>query len=82
MTERLHFDFSLSCVAKLKCVCESLSCAQLFVTPWTVAHQASLPMGLLQERIPSALPFPFPGDLPNPGIEPGSSALQKDSLPI
>ena len=42
---------------------------RLFVTPWTVARQAPLTMGLSQARIRSGLPFPPPGDLPNPGIK-------------
>ena len=45
------------------------------MTPWAVAHQAPLSM----ER--SGLPFPSPGHLPDPGIEPGSPALEADSLP-
>ena len=52
-----------------------------FVTPWTVAHQAPLPKEFYRQEYLSGLPFPFPGDFPNPGIEPGSSALQADSLP-
>ena len=51
------------------------------VTPWTVAHQAPLPMGFSRPGYWSGLPFPSPGDLPNPGIDPGSPALQADSLP-
>ena len=51
------------------------------VTPWTVAHQAPLSMGLSRQEYWSGLPFPSPGDLSNPGIEPGSPALQADSLP-
>ena len=54
---------------------------RLFVTPWTVARQAPLSMGILQARNWSGLPYPTPGDLPDPGIEPGSPALQADSLP-
>ena len=50
-------------------------------TPWTVDHQAPLPMGFSRQAYWSGLPFPSPGDLPNPGIEPGSPALQADSLP-
>ena len=46
-----------------------LSCAQLFATPWTVAHQAPLIMGFSRLEYWSGLPFPTPGDLPNPGIE-------------
>ena len=53
-----------------------------FVTPWTVAHQAPLSMGFPRQDYWSGLPFPSPGDLPNPGIEPVSPALQADSLPL
>ena len=53
----------------------SLSCVQLFVTPWTVVHQASLSMGFSRHEDWGGLPFPSPGDLPDPGIEPGSPAL-------
>ena len=49
-----------------------LNRTQLFATPWTVAHQAPLSMGLLQREHWSRLLFPSPGDLPNPGIEPTS----------
>ena len=41
-----------------------------FVTPWTVACEAPLSMGFLRQEYWSGLPFPSPGDLPNPGIEP------------
>ena len=58
----------------------SLSRVQLFATPWTVAGQPPLSMGVLQARVLEWLPFPSPGDLPNPGIEPRSPALQADSL--
>ena len=58
-----------------------LSCVQLFASPWTVAHQAPPSMGCFRQEYWSGLPFPSPGDLPNPGIEPRSSALQADSLP-
>ena len=56
------------------------SCPTL-VTPWTVAHQALLSIGFSRQKYWSGLPFPSPGDLPNPGIEPGSPTLQADSLP-
>ena len=56
------------------------SCPTL-VTPWPVAFQAPLSMGFSRQENWSGLPFPSPGDLSNPGIEPGSSALQADSLP-
>ena len=50
-------------------------------TPWTVARQAPLSMGFFRQEYWSGLPFPFPGDLFNPGIEYESPALQADSLP-
>ena len=61
---------------------ESLSRVPLFATPWTVARQAPLSMGILQtvDCYWSGLPCPPPGDLPNPGIEPRSPTLQADSL--
>ena len=54
----------------------------LFVTPWTVACQAPLSMGFPRQEYWSGLPFPSPGDLPDPGIEPRSPTLQADSLPL
>ena len=65
-------SFFLSLVTK--------SCPTL-ETPWTVACQAPLSMGFSRQEYWSGLPFPSPGDLPDPGIEPGSPALQADSLP-
>ena len=59
---------------------KSLSCVQLFATPWTVAYQAPPSMGFSRQEYWSGLPLPSPGDLPDPGIEPGSPALQADSL--
>ena len=46
-----------------------LSCIQLFATPWTIAHQAPLSLEFSRQEYWSGLPFPFPGDLPEPGIE-------------
>ena len=67
---------------KTSCPCAwSLSRVQLFVTPWTLAHQAPLSMEFSRQEHWSGLPFPSPRDLPNPGMEPGSPALQADSLP-
>ena len=60
---------------------KSLSHVQLFVTPWNVAYQAPLSMGFSRQECWSGLPFPSPGDLPNPGINPRSPALQADALP-
>ena len=47
---------------------------------WTIARQAPLSMGFSRQEHWSGLPFPSPGDLPNPGIEPSSPALQADTL--
>ena len=58
-----------------------LSHIQLFATPRTVAHQAPPPMEFSRQEHWSELPFPSPGDHPNPGIEPRSPALQADALP-
>ena len=60
----------------------SLSCVQLFVTLQTAARQAALSMRFSRQEHWSGLPFPPPGDLPNPGIKPESPALQVDSLPL
>ena len=62
------------------CVC-CFGCVRLFVTLWTVPHQAPLSMEFPRQEYWSGLSFPSPGDLLNPGIEPGSPALQADSLP-
>ena len=79
------------------CVCSHWSCqgcmhawmlsrfshVQLFATPWTVTHQAPLSMEFSRQEYWSELPFPSPGDLPDPGISPmspASPALQADSL--
>ena len=53
---------------------------RLFATLWTVACQAPLSMGFSKQEYWSGLPFPSPGDLPDPGIKPGSLALHADSL--
>ena len=50
------------------------------MTPRNIAHQAPLSMGFSRQEYWSGLPFPSPGDLPNTGVEPGSPALQPDSL--
>ena len=53
---------------------KSVSCVQLFLTLWTVAHQTPLSREFYRQDYWRALPFPPPGDLPNPGIEPMSPA--------
>ena len=59
---------------------KSLSHVQLFATPWTVPYQAPPSMEFSRQEYWSGLPFPSPGDLPNPGIKLGSPALQTDAL--
>ena len=59
---------------------KSLSRVRLFATPWTVAYQASPSMGFSRQEYWSGLPFPSPGDLPDPGNEPRSPALEADAL--
>ena len=63
------------------CILSQFSCVQVFVTPWTVARQAPLSMEFSRQEYWSGLSFPSPGDLPDPGIKPGSPALQADYLP-
>ena len=55
---------------------KSLSRVRLLSTPWTAAHQAPPSMGFSRQEYWSGVPFPSPGDLPNPGIEPGSHCRQ------
>ena len=55
-------------------------CLTFFVTSWTIAHQAPLSMGFSRQEYWSGLPFPSPGDLPDPGLQHRSPALQADSL--
>ena len=59
---------------------KSLSRVRFFATPWTVAHQAPPSMGFSRQEHWSGMPFPSPGDLPNPGIKPRSPSLQADAL--
>ena len=60
---------------------KSLSHVRLFATPWNVTYQAPLSMGFSRQEYWSGLPFPSPGDLPNPGIKLWYPALQADALP-
>ena len=65
---------------KVKMKVKSLSRVWLFVTLWTVAYQASPSMGFSRQEYWSRLPFPSPGDLPDPGIEPRSPTSEADAL--
>ena len=59
----------------------TLSCVWFFATPWTIALHAPLSMGFSRQEYFCGLPFPSPGDLPDPGIKSRSPTLQADSLP-
>ena len=65
---------------KVKVKVKLLSRVRLFATSWTVAYQAPLSMGFSRQELWSGLPFPSPGDLPIPGLERRSPALQADAL--
>ena len=73
-----HFLMELRIKVKVK----SFSRVQFFATTWTAAHQAPPSMGFSRQEYWSGLPIPSPEDLPNPGIEPQSPALQADALPF
>ena len=78
------FTFRLDSSKWHVCMLNRFSCVWLFLTIWTVTRQ-SLSMGFSRQEYWSRLPFPPPGYLPNPGIEPmspASPALQADSLPL
>ena len=68
-------DCSHEIKRRLKVKVKSLSRVRLFVTPWTVAYQASPSMGFSRQEYWSGFPFPSPGELPDPGIEPRSPTL-------
>ena len=76
MNERL----SLSQHMLLLLLLSRFSRVRLFATPWTVAYQAPLSMGFSRSEYWSGLPFPSPGDLPDPGIEPKYERLYKVEL--
>ena len=65
---------------KVKVKVKSLSRVQLFATPWTVTHQAPPSVGFSRQEYWNGLPFPSPGDLLDPDVEPRSTVLQADAL--
>ena len=65
----------------MKVKVKSLIRVRLFVTPWTIAHEAPPSMEFSRQAYWSRLPFPSPGDLPDPGIKPLSPTLRTDALP-
>ena len=72
---QIPYDYTVKVKVKL------LSHVQLFATPWTITYQDLPTMGFPRQEYWSGLPFPSPGDLPNPGIELRSPVLQADALP-
>ena len=72
---QIPYDYTVKVKVK------SLSHVQLFATPWTITYQDLPTMGFPRQEYWSGLPFPSPGDLPNPGIELRSPVLQADALP-
>ena len=67
LQERIEINLVL-----VQCLLSCFSCVRLFVTPWTLAHQAPLSMEFSRQEYWSESPFPSPGDLPDLGIEPMS----------
>ena len=68
------------CMGQILLKYQSLSHVLIFATPGTIAHQAPLYMGFSRQEYWSGLPFPSPGDLPDPRIKPSSPAWQADAL--
>ena len=77
----LFLKWKTSYEQKVKVKVKLLSRVQLFATPMDCSLSGSFSMGFSRQECWSGLPFPSPGDLPNPGIEPGSPSLQADALP-
>ena len=73
--------FTWQCLGNGSLLSNHKAVSNSFVIPWAVAHQTPLSMGFPRHEYWSGLPFPSPGDLPDPGMEPWSPALQADSLP-
>ena len=80
LTELMVFPVVMYDVRKVKRKVKSLSHVLLYATPWIVAYQAFPSMGFSRQECWSGLPFPSPGDLLDPGIEPRSPTLQADAL--
>ena len=78
--QRMRWLDGITDSVDVKVTVKSLHHVWLFATPWTVVCQSPPSMGFPRQEYWSGLPFPSPGDLPNPGIKPGSPTLQVDSL--
>ena len=79
-TKKTRECVHLWCTCTCHCFCLAVSRVQLFMAPWSVAHQAPLSMGFSRQECWSGLPFPSPGDLSDPGFEHRSPALQANDL--
>ena len=79
--QSLHFTKNSVCVCVCVCVCVSCSVMSDSATPWIIAPQDPLSKEFSRQEYWRGLPFPSPGDLPDPGIKSGSPASQADSLP-
>ena len=75
----VSYNFAKFTDWKWKVKVKSHSRVRLFATLWTVAHQAPPSTGFSRQEYWSGLPFPSPGNLPDPGIEPRSPTLQADA---
>ena len=88
MKKTWRSTFLDACIFGVDFHCSDVCCAQplshfpLFVTLWTVTHQAPLSMEFSRQKYWSGLPFPSPGHLPHPGIKPTFPVLPADSLPL
>ena len=80
--QQKSFEFLIVKYNFVVAAAQSLSNVQLFVTPWTVAHQDPLSMTFPRQQQWSGLPFPSTEDLPDPRTETSSPAWQVDSLPL
>ena len=77
----IHLLLQMAGVLFHMCCAKLLQSCPTLCTPWTVTHQAPLSKGFSRQEYWSGLPCPSPGNLPNPGIEPVSPALQANSSP-
>ena len=82
LTKKLCLSSCSTLMILIMCMLSGFSHVRLFVILWTEARQAALSVGFLMQEYWRGLPFPPPGDLPDPGTEPKPLALQADSLPL
>ena len=76
-----YFSVDVEHIRRSVCCCLVTVVSNSFLIPWTIAQQTSLSMGFHRQEYWSGLPFPSPGDLPDPGTEPISPVLQVNYLP-